>query len=66
MRDELCDKERDIIRPMLPTKPHRVPRVDDRPVLNGIFWVLRSGAPRPPPYRMHRRQSQRSRRTLAR
>ena len=22
-----------------------VPRVDDRRVLNGIFWVLRSGAP---------------------
>ena len=22
-----------------------MPRVDDRRVLNGIFWVLRSGAP---------------------
>ena len=30
---------------MLPTKPRGVPRVDDRRVLNGIFWVLRSGAP---------------------
>ena len=26
-------------------KPRGVPRVDDRQVLNGIFWVLRSAAP---------------------
>lgn len=26
----------------LPNKPRGVPRVDDRRVLNGIFWVLRS------------------------
>ena len=26
-------------------KPRGVPRVDDRRVLNGIFWRLRSGAP---------------------
>jgi transposase len=26
-------------------KARGVPRVDDRRVLNGIFWVLRSGAP---------------------
>jgi transposase len=26
-------------------EPRGVPRVDDRRVLNGIFWVLRSGAP---------------------
>ena len=32
------------IRPMLPNKPRGVPQ-DDRRVLNGIFWVLRSGAP---------------------
>jgi transposase len=25
--------------------PRGVPRVNDRRVLNGIFWVLRSGAP---------------------
>jgi transposase len=31
--------------PMLPNKPRGVPRVNDRRVLNGIFWVLRSGAP---------------------
>jgi transposase len=45
MRHDLSDKEWSIIRPMLPTKPRGVPRVDDRRVLNGISWVLRSGAP---------------------
>jgi transposase len=30
---------------LLPNKPRGVPRVNDRRVLNGIFWVLRSGAP---------------------
>lgn len=30
---------------LLPNKPRGVPRVDDRRVLNGIFSVLRSGAP---------------------
>ena len=29
---------------MLPNKPRGVPRVNDRRVLNGIFWVLQSGA----------------------
>jgi len=33
------------IQPLLPNKPRGVPRVDDRRVLNGIFWVLRSGSP---------------------
>ena len=45
MRYELTDYEWSVIRPMLPNKPRGVPRVDDRRVLNGIFWVLRSGAP---------------------
>lgn len=45
MRYELSDKEWSIIRPMLPTKPRGIPRVDDRRILNGIFWALRSGAP---------------------
>ena len=30
---------------MLPNKARGVPRVDDRRVLNGVFWVLWSGAP---------------------
>jgi transposase len=33
------------IKPMLPNKPRGVPRVNDRRVLNGILWILRSGAP---------------------
>ena len=45
MRYELSDDEWATIRPMLPNKARGVPRVDDRRVLNGIFWVLRSGAP---------------------
>jgi transposase len=45
MRYELADYEWIAIKPMLPNKPRGVPRVNDRRVLNGIFWVLRSGAP---------------------
>jgi transposase len=45
MRYELTDAEWTAIRPMLPNKARGVPRVNDRRVLNGIFWVLRSGAP---------------------
>jgi transposase len=45
MRYELSDCEWSVIGPMLPNKPRGIPRVDDRRVLNGIFWVLRSGAP---------------------
>ncbi len=43
-RYDLTDFEWRVIEPLLPT-PRGVPRVDDRRVLNGIFWVLRSGAP---------------------
>jgi len=45
MRYELTDHEWVAIKPMLPNKPRCVPRVNDRRVLNGIFWVLRSSAP---------------------
>ena len=45
MRYELSDSEWRVIAPMLPNKPRGIPRVDDRRILNGIFWVLRSGAP---------------------
>ncbi len=44
-RYELTDFEWSIIQPLLPNKPRGMPRVDDRCVLNGIFWVLRTGAP---------------------
>jgi transposase len=42
---ELSDREWKAIKPHLLNKPRGVPRVDDRRVLNGIFWVLWSGAP---------------------
>ena len=45
MRYELSDTEWAIIKPFLPNKSRGVRRVNDRRVLNGIFWVLRSGAP---------------------
>jgi transposase len=45
MRYELSDCEWTAIKPMLPNKPRGVRRANDRRVLNGIFWVLRSGAP---------------------
>ena len=45
MRYELSDYEWTAIEPMLPNKPRGVRRVNDRRVLNGIFWVRRSGAP---------------------
>jgi transposase len=44
-RYDLTEFEWRVIEPLLPNKPRGVPRVDDRRVLNGIFWVLRSGAP---------------------
>ena len=44
-RYELTDAERTINAPLLPNKMRGVKRVDDRRVLNGIFWRLRSGAP---------------------
>jgi transposase len=45
MRYELSDCEWTTIKPMLPNKRRGVRRVNDRRVLNGIFSVLRSGAP---------------------
>ena len=44
-RFDLSDKEWDIIEPLLPNKPRGVPRTDDRRVLNGIFYILRTGSP---------------------
>jgi transposase len=45
MRYQLSESEWRIIRPMLPNKSYGVPRVDDRRALDGIVWVLKSGAP---------------------
>ena len=44
-RYELTEFERRVIEPLLPNKPRGVPRVDDRRVLSGIFWILRSSSP---------------------
>ena len=44
-RYEITDFEWSVIQPLLPNKPRGVARVDDRKVLNGIFWRLRTGSP---------------------
>jgi len=44
-RHDLTDFEWRVIEPLMPNRPRGVPHVDDRRALNGIFWVLRSGAP---------------------
>jgi len=45
MRCEFSEHEWTAIKPMLPNEPRGVWWVDDRRVLDGIVWVLRSGAP---------------------
>jgi transposase len=42
---DLSEFEWRVIAPLLPSKPRGVAQVDDRRVLNVIFWVLRSGSP---------------------
>ena len=44
-RFNLSDFEWSVIQPLLPNKPRGVPRLNDRRVLNGIFWRLRTGEP---------------------
>ena len=44
-RYDLTDAKWNIIEPLLPNKSRGVKRVDDRRVLNGIFWRMRAGAP---------------------
>ena len=44
-RHDLSDFEWSIIEPLLPNKSRGVPRVDDRRVMNGIFWRFRTGSP---------------------
>lgn len=44
-RYELSDAEWAVIDPLLPRKSRGVARVEDRRVLNGIFWRLRTGSP---------------------
>ena len=44
-RYDLTDFEWRVIEPVLQNKPRGVPRINNRRVLNGSFWVLRSDAP---------------------
>jgi len=44
-RFDLTDFEWSVIQPLLPQKSRGIKRVDDRRVLNGIFWRLGTGAP---------------------
>ena len=44
-RYDLSETEWRLISPLLPNKPRGVARVDDRRVVNGIFYVLRTGSP---------------------
>ncbi len=64
---DLTDEQWTIVEPLLPKPAKRAdgkgrPRVDNRAILNGILWVMRTGAPwhdmpnRYPPYQTcHRR-----------
>jgi transposase len=45
MRYDLTDFEWSVIEPALPKERPGPRRKDDRGVMNGIFWVLRTGAP---------------------
>jgi transposase len=43
-RYDLSEAERRLIEPLLPNKPRGVTHVDDRRVINGIFYVLRTSS----------------------
>ena len=45
MRFDLSDEEWAVIEPLLPPRIRGPARVDDRKILNGIFYILRTGAP---------------------
>ena len=44
-RFDLTDEEWSVIGPLLPKQGRGPQRKDDRQVLNGIFYILRTGAP---------------------
>ncbi len=44
-RSDMSDLEWEFIKRVLPNKPRGIKRVDDRRVINGIFYVLRTGIP---------------------
>ena len=45
LRFDLSDEEWAVIEPLLPTGGRGPKRTDDRRILNGIFYILRTGAP---------------------
>jgi transposase len=45
MRYDITDFEWSVIEPLLPKNRRGVKPRDNRRILNGIFWVLRAGAP---------------------
>lgn len=45
MRFDLSDDEWALIRPLLPKRGRGPDRKDDRRILDGIFYILRTGAP---------------------
>ncbi|MEL7469943.1 MAG: transposase, partial [Pseudomonadota bacterium] len=44
-RSDMSDLEWEFIKAVLPNKVRGKKRVDDRRVINGIFYVLRTGVP---------------------
>ena len=44
-QSDMSDLEWELINSVLPNKSRGVKRVDDRRVINGIFYVLRTGIP---------------------
>src|SRR4030067_1117556 len=47
---DLTDEQWEVVEPLIPKAPRRPdgrgrPRVDDRKILNGILWIMRTGAP---------------------
>ena len=49
MRYDLTDLEWSVIEPVLPKRRRGPKPKKNRRVLNGIFWILRTGAPWLPP-----------------
>ena len=44
-RSYMSDLEWNFVKVLLPNKPRGVKRVDDRRVINGFFFALRTGIP---------------------
>ena len=47
---DLTDEQWEVVKPLIPVAPRRPdgrgrPRINDRDVLNGILWIMRTGAP---------------------